>query len=922
MAVRMPYLWVFAAMAFACGCATRKAADRPGTDTLPEKELAKIETARFIDNRPYEFTWHDPREEHDPLVDFGGLEGWKVVAPRGLKAKIERTYEKQLWGKFTGMFQCERAEDERRFMIRPPSPIVIPEDFDSVSLWIYRPPEDAASSSTSRVDIALRDSRGMERVIPLAALDWPQGWFLAQCNLDGDVLKGLRFPYEFAGLAVTCGGGRDSLQIYFDSLSFFLASRRPVVMPDAGLPFAGDASVLPRTDSTGIVHETGLAAPGVYRFVCRDRAFRAEYRFDAAQGLEGISLWRRDREVGRLMQGASVQGFPASNHLRVLRQEGSAVYAEYDGGLSLRLGLTNHSLTVDVRCPGGRAEGLSLGHLDGFARVDLLQIPFLSLGLSMPPSVAMITGGRGSRYFLSIWPDWHRSAASGLTPPDEETDSLMGGVLYAHKSDGRRNDLSERIIITVSDRFEDVLPEVPHAPAAKMDPLASRILMRVPGETDYKEVERYLQALCRHGMTNLVMSTDRAIWTDGWGSAGLRSKANPHRGGDEVLKKYARTVRDSGAAFGLYAHCTSLSPLNRNWSSGDVCLDPSGGWMRMDASSYVLKPSSVPTACAVLRDAVSNYAPQAVIADGIADAPPWMRTDFDARAAGAGKFITSYSALAGFLRGIPAPVIAPDETSPLYAGFADAFITGDRAWNRAAGDSFFPVFKLLKLQSLSLWYGPALSLYEEDSPDDRLIDEQMAAWLAYGQLGEIPFGWKDPSRMARIYHMLSALQPFYAGKTPQFIAWWDGRRMVSVSEAIARGVQESSQMYFQYPGGFEMWVNGALRKNWNVKTAGREWVLPPSGWLAVGPDFLAASSMEDGKRLDFIRSPGFVFYDGRGRKSAHEGCLSAANIMVRRAEAPNRPLAVEVFDTSGGRETGISAEWLNNIGQVECRVAN
>lgn len=911
-------------LALSAGCATRKAAEEEISDVLPEDELAKIQTARFIDNRPYEFTWHNPLEEHDPLVDFSGLEGWRVVAPRGLKARFERTFEKQLWGKYTGLFRCGRGEDESRFLIRPPLPIPIPEDFDSVSLWIYRPPEDAASWATSRVDVVLRDARGLERVVPLAALDWPQGWFLVQRSLDGDALKGMRFPYEFAGLAVTCAGGREPLQIYFDSLAFFLASRRPVGPPAGEPSFAADASVLPRTDAAGIVHRIGLAGPGVYQLFCGDRGFETEYRFDAAKGLSGLSLWRHGREAGRLMAGAAVRGLPADSRVRLHRQEGSEVYVEYDSGLSLRLGLAGRSLVIEARCPGGAAEELSTGHLEGFDRVDMLRLPFLSTGMPASPAVAMISSTRrgGRRVsFLSIWLDWYRSAASEMMPP-ARMDSPSGGAVYRPRTEGRRNDLLERIVITASGRLEEVLPEVPHTPAAKMDALAGRILMRVPGAADYREAGQYFQTLCRYGLTNLILASDRAIWTDGWGSTGLRTKANPHRGGDEALKMHAATLQDAGAVFGLYAHCTSLSPLNGNWSSEAACTDASGNWLRMDASSYVLKPSAAGVAAAAVREAVSKFGARAVVAEGIADDPPWMREDYDARAAGAGKFSGAYSALAGLLKSLPVPVVAGDGTSPLYAGFADAFITGERAWNREEGDSYLPVFKLMKLQPLSLWYGPELSLSMDAPPDSRRADEGMATWLAYGQLGELPFGWQDPARVARIYWMMQALQPFYAGKTPQRVAWWDGQRLLNVSEAFTAGVVENSQMYFLYPGGFELWVNGSLRKSWNVKVGETEWTLPPNGWLAVAPDFLAASVMADGKRLDFVRGRDFAFYDGRGRADPFEGFLSPANILIRRTAALNQPDAVEVFDTSGGKEIGISAEWLNHASQVACRVQN
>ena len=50
--------------------------------------------------------------------------------------------------------------------------------------------------------------------------------------------------------------------------------------------------------------------------------------------------------------------------------------------------------------------------------------------------------------------------------------------------------------------------------------------------------------------------------------------------------------------------------------------------------------------------------------------------------------------------------------------------------------------------------------------------------------------------------------------------------------------------------------------------------------------------------------------------------VSARGIVVRRADAPNKPGAIEVFNTSGGRRTGISADWFGGAEKVECRVQN
>lgn len=100
--------------------------------------------------------------------------------------------------------------------------------------------------------------------------------------------------------------------------------------------------------------------------------------------------------------------------------------------------------------------------------------------------------------------------------------------------------------------------------------------------------------------------------------------------------------------------------------------------------------------------------------------------------------------------------------------------------------------------------------------------------------------------------MMRDLQKRYLLQAPERIAYWDGGGWISSSEAIQNGAYLRSQIYINYPGAVEVWVNGSAHEDWTLRVGRDHWRLPPFGWLAVGPDFLEARrSVRDGVLIMF-----------------------------------------------------------------------
>jgi hypothetical protein len=94
----------------------------------------------------------------------------------------------------------------------------------------------------------------------------------------------------------------------------------------------------------------------------------------------------------------------------------------------------------------------------------------------------------------------------------------------------------------------------------------------------------------------------------------------------------------------------------------------------------------------------------------------------------------------------------------------------------------------------------------------------------------------------------------------------DGR-LLATSEALLSGAYRHSQVHVRYETGLEVWVNGSLTEAWLVEAGGETYRLPPSGFVARGPEgLLVYSAQTDAGRVDFATYGDTRFIDARGRR--------------------------------------------------------
>jgi hypothetical protein len=232
-----------------------------------------------------------------------------------------------------------------------------------------------------------------------------------------------------------------------------------------------------------------------------------------------------------------------------------------------------------------------------------------------------------------------------------------------------------------------------------------------------------------------------------------------------------------------------------------------------------------------------------------------------------------------------------------------------------------PAFKLYKIHPLEASYGMGYTHYYLDRLDPKwkesprrrdYVDLFLATTIAYGNLGWLVTDWglDDPfgvEVMTRSYYMLQQLQQQYAFVRPRRIEYAgpDGR-MLDPSHAHSTGAITGSRIHVEYENGTHVWVNRASQGTWTVRdSAGRDFRLPPSGWLAwnTAVGLLEFSAEIKGRRVDYVRAPEYEFLDGRGQWTEY-GRLGATGSVVRRDREGG---VIELIDIYGNQRIVLQA---------------
>jgi hypothetical protein len=898
--------------------------------------------------------WANRTETAQPTVRFDQLDGWKLDVENGAQATLQTTRTQNVWNRPVARLRYRgdgKKETKPGILLIPPEPVLLPSGADSVDIWLYGNRwdwENPPGTPPVELMLHLRDGADKVQEVHVDRVRW-QEWWLMHKRLPNS----LSAPVRLVKVEISGGWQPEWREIFFDSIRFYHEELAPIkfsARPQRNLHLANGQSVgantgpgqlpFPTREKTilpahfGGKYSNGImdSGSGHCSFDYRAKDYSLTYFFDPGKGLGGLEVWVNGELCARLFQGGSVKLHDGTTNpaLKSVKHEGRTVIADYDDGTTLQLQIWQKSLVIDVSNATGHAAELNFGQISDVAQPRAIPIPYLTYGGGPRPSVLLSRAGT-NHIFTSIWPDWYRS--NGSEPYAAESVStnaarINGGVRYHPRTDGKRNPFFERIFVTVSPTFEEVLPVIPNPPGLHANEAVGRLWQESWGPDDYEKQKKRSRMLRAYGIEKLIQCNHEISWRDGGESFTLRTRAAPRKGGDAALERYVKHQRGLGWFAGLYSNYTDYAPVNEFWSPDGVQRLSNGNWRSAWPRCWAEKPLKAVEFDALLAPQIKKkFNPDSAYTDVQTAVAPWGYNDYDARVPGAGTFAQTFFAYGELLRNdsrvYEGPIFSEGTYQWLYAGLADGNYALAYDGHPLAKEPLLPVFDLYQIHSKECDIGmgwtanfcDAMPDWRKPENIDRAIDRFLLHTLAYGHIGWLVEEEHGIERTCRSYYMLQQVQARYGLKTPLRVAYWDGVRLVSVSDALIRDLPRTRrQMFIEYPGGLQLWLNDHPTENWRValppeprkddlgalsaaaddspsplrRGEGRgegmksaKLDLPPAGWAAFTAkgDLYSFSGLQGTNRVDYLRSPNYTYLDGRRHRfnapeAASEGALA------------------------------------------------
>ena len=556
------------------------------------------------------------------------------------------------------------------------------------------------------------------------------------------------------------------------------------------------------------------------------------------------------------------------------------------------------TLTVDLFAPPGKVTEIVFGLPREAPVVRTLRMPFLPYG-----DLHLLEGG----LFRYAAVDWCRSNASLVTT--NETDGTVL-IRYLPKTDGTYNPVCERIVIALSDRLEDVLPEIPNPPSPYRGVTGVRT-WRTHASSDRSRDKALWRRLHDLGVTEVCVLDHETMWRDGGEPFTFVTEAARGKGGDAGLHDYADfMVRELGYVYGPYNNYTDLASASSWWDRDRVILSPSGTLQRAWVRCYGPKPALVPDISdRVTRELQEKFGFCGAYCDVHTATPPWRRTDYDARLPGAATFTQAFYAYGDLMlrqrTNFRGPVWSEGGMQFMYAGLTDGNYGRDMGYDFRTMP-WIVDFDLLRIHPLECDFGMGAlghfsperdesrkAFYLPAMPDGReaLVDGFIAATLAFGHAGYLILDWCwEPAKMfgpaycgpsretfeeglpiaLRSYFMTQAPAARYTQSMAESIRYLDADgRALTTSEAIVSGVVARNQVSVRYADGTQVVANGNRTERLRARIDGEPLDLPPLGyrvWTMDGTLFVeSGDACGTRARFDYAESPGYVYIDGRGK---------------------------------------------------------
>jgi len=821
--------------------------------------------------------------DHEPLVGFEREDDvWTVETAGGSVAKTRRTKDYQLFGDWTLrlVYRAEPGAKAPVVKLRAAKPVVLPADFDTATTWIRgtrfgfganRDPE----TPSVKIVLDFKTADGREVSLPFTTVVW-KNWFLVDRRFSTEEQKTLRGG-TFLGFTLTGGTQTSDRLLHFDDICFFREKLDPIALK-------------PRTKRNMKPLENadqGLnTGTGTLPFPTREETIQPD---------------------GALDTPAADEPLPAFT--------GGTLDPSEAGALRVKTERRGRTLVVDLVADAGKVKAVRLGvptegrvirsfavpylagrgGSDAAVKVDLLEIP-----------------GKAKPYFRLAMFDWYRSNA-GDVQSRSVGNSLEVILAYPPKTDGKRNAVSERIFITLSPKFEDVLPNIPNPPSPWKH-VAGRKVWRAQAAFDREHDRTLWRALHTAGFRELNVCDHETMWRKGGESFTLKTEADPSKGGDAAQRDFTRFMIDElGYRYGLYNNYTDFAPSCPYWTRDWVPRQSDGSFKTAWMRCYAMRPAAAPEANERIAPEVQRkFGFNTAYNDVHTAVTPWSRTDYDARIPGAGTMSEVLFAWGEVMLQQKAtwkgPVWSEGGSQFMLAGLADGNYAQDWGY-KPETEPWLPDFDLRKIHPLECDFGMGClpmfapgktalekQLYLPNAPTEsaltNLVDRFICATLAHGHTGylildylwtpskvfgpaygqpgaKLEFSPRGMSIAMRSYFMTQQIAARYSQCEVKDIRYFDAAgRAQDTSAALASDVWTRSQLALVYTDGTVIVANGNPCEPLDVTFAGERVRLPPNGyraWTADRSVVVDSSCGTDGVRADSCDSPAYVYLDGRGK---------------------------------------------------------
>lgn len=880
--------------------------------------LFLLPSVLFAGERPYEMIRANrTQDDHPALVPFTDVKGWRVET-NNAEASFERSQDLLLFGDAVAKLTYRATGKNPHVTLYPPSPIILSNAFDAVTCWVYGNNHSySPDPKTPPVTLSLSfsDSDGQPFSVNLASVHF-QEWFLCHRRLTADQIVRVTKGAKLLSLSVTNGRNTDDRIIYLNSLAVFTEtfpplsfaprSRRgvqlfPACNPGANtgpgvLPFPDTPlTVIPR-DSMPSVIRVAKSSSGHYLLVRDGEDGRLEVRLPLKVGdWDDLAMrWNHSTDWVSVCSGGGFYFVPQEGQTTPSRAtaedtrittDGKSV--TYTGRLSasnrvstveLRFHLVGKSLVMDMQADGGQIAEVRLGATKGFKDPRPITLPYYTYGYSdsLARPAVLVSGTADAPLFFMAHIDWTQSNASTPWAENRHLDDGVasnGGTRYNPKTDGTRNPCFERFVLTLSPKFEDVLPNIPN-PASPWKHVTGTHVWRAHAASDRASDAAYWRTVRRWGMTQVIVTDHETGWRDGNESFTFRTEAAPKKGGDEGQYRYARIMQDElGFIYGPYNNYTDFAPINGFWNSDLISRTSDNQLQQAWERCYAPKPARAVEFCERLAPIIQQkFHFSTAYCDVHTAVTPWSRVDYDARVPGAGTFAAVFYAYGEIMllqkAAWDGPVYSEGNNHFPYCGLTDGNYGQDQNY-RPSENPWLVDFDLRKMHDLCCNFGmgnPDMFYPRHSMPKDADVaqDRFLAATVAFGHPG---FLMNSLAGELRSYYMIQALASLYTQASADTIRYADAQgQLQDTSAALVNGCYQRSQVVTRYANGCLTAANGSPNESLHTTVEGTPLDLPPNGYWGRSADNAVRvfSGEVAGHRADLSVSPDYTYIDGRG----------------------------------------------------------